>query len=54
MEPDMYEVIKVMKSRGGAFIEGLAKLWEIADSNNREKIEAAWVNEFDRYREFCR
>ena len=41
--------ISNMQKYGGSFVNQLAMLWLVADQGNRDKLEAAFGDIFDRY-----
>lgn len=43
------ETLDKMQKYGGSFVRQLAVLWIIADQENRDKIEAAFGDIFDKY-----
>lgn len=45
------EVINAMKNYGGGFVKGLAAAWLHADDDNCAKIEAAWPEYIEKYRQ---
>jgi len=51
IEDDMkYEkTLENMRKYGGSFVMQLARLWFVADQGNRDKLEAAFGDVFDRY-----
>ena len=51
IENDMnYEKsISNMQKYGGSFVMQLARLWLVADQGNRDKLEAAFGDIFDKY-----
>ncbi len=50
-ENDMnYEkTLENMRKYGGSFVQQLARLWFVADQGNRDKLEAAFSDIFDKY-----
>ncbi|OZI56767.1 hypothetical protein [Bordetella genomosp. 4] len=38
-----------MVAHGGGFIKSLARTWQLADPNNRDRLKAAFAPEFVRY-----
>ena len=44
-----FQVTECMIKKGGKFVSGLAKLWRIADSENREKLKTAFAEYFAKY-----
>lgn len=43
------ETLDKMQKYGGSFVQQLARLWFVADSGNRAKLEASFGDIFDRY-----
>ena len=43
------QTIENMKRYGGGFASRLAELWQVADAQNRAKLEAAFGDVFDRH-----
>ena len=41
---DVEKVMQAMKIKGGSFASDLASLWQIADSENRARIEKAFAD----------
>lgn len=52
MIPMSHEIASAMIEYGGSFASGLARLWMIADADNRLRIETTWQDYIDRYAEF--
>lgn len=46
---DYEKTLENMRKYGGSFVNQLAILWFVADEGNRNKIEAAFGDIFDRY-----
>ncbi len=47
------DILETMTHFGGSFMRHLAALYRVADSENRERIEVAFADAFDRYDEFA-
>lgn len=43
------EIVKMMETYGGSFVQALAQLWHRADANNRLKIKVTWQNYWGEY-----
>lgn len=43
------KTLENMRKYGGSFVQQLARLWFVADQGNRDKLEAAFGDIFDRY-----
>lgn len=54
MEVSWEDVIQAMKIYGGSFIQGLARLYQIADKENQKIIRNSWISEFVKYKEFAK
>ena len=58
LNPDMdpitrYEIILAMAKRGGGFVKGLSKAAIAADALNYERLEAAFPEIWDQYRDLA-
>lgn len=42
-------MIKAMKTYGGSFVKALAVAWEVADSENRKRLETAFPEIVEKY-----
>jgi hypothetical protein len=47
---DGYAVVEAMVDYGGSFIRSLAECWARADLANQKRLEAAFADEFEKYR----
>jgi hypothetical protein len=45
--------LAAMESMGGSFVQQLAKLYRHADEPNRQRLETAFQDYFDRYAELA-
>jgi hypothetical protein len=48
---DPYVVAEAMQQHGGSFVRSLAECWAKADPSNRAKLESAFEDLFERYRQ---
>ena len=47
---DDFYVTEAMTEFGGEFVKRLGMLYRVADSENRERIKAAWPEYWEKYR----
>ena len=48
---EMLQIIRAMRTRGGAFVQRLGDLWLYADDENCKRIETAWPEYIAFYRD---
>lgn len=44
-----YKITDAMINFGGSFVQALGKFWRKADSSNKEKLETAFLEYFEKY-----
>lgn len=53
MNPTKHQIFRAMHRFGGFFASQLAFAWIHADSENQERIEAAFPDLIEQYSKFC-
>lgn len=48
---DEFWTVEAMDERGGSFVRALANCWRYADDANRQTLEVAFSNYFDKFRQ---
>jgi hypothetical protein len=45
-------VVRAMETYGGGFLKALANAWRHADANNKHRLEAAFDDYFETYKQY--